>query len=90
MHEMDVHAYLSQPGHDNIARLQCVLEDDARFYIVQEYCDGGELFDLIRAQGRMPEAVAREYARHMVHGASPPPPVACGDFASKCACVPPT
>ena len=41
---------MSQLDHPHIARLQEVYEDDDNIYLVQEVCEGGELFDLLEEQ----------------------------------------
>ena len=66
-----MHAHLSAPGHPNVVRLLCVLEDDEFVYVVQEHCDAGDLFSLVAARGgRVPEEEARAYMWGVVNGAS--------------------
>mmetsp|Transcript_32536 Transcript_32536/g.56254 ORF Transcript_32536/g.56254 Transcript_32536/m.56254 type:complete len:621 (+) Transcript_32536:773-2635(+) len=44
--------------HPNILRCHELFEDRSRFYIVMEYCQGGELFDAIARRRTLTEAVA--------------------------------
>lgn len=44
--------------HPNIMRCYELFEDRARFYIVMEYCQGGELFDAIARRRTLTEAAA--------------------------------
>jgi calcium-dependent protein kinase len=38
---------LKDMDHPNILKLYEVFEDNARYYVVTEFCQGGELFDEI-------------------------------------------
>ena len=38
---------LNDCRHPNIMRIFQLLEDDEFFYIASEFCDGGELFDML-------------------------------------------
>jgi len=44
---MDELKTLNDCRHPNIMRVFQLLEDDEFFYIASEYCDGGELFDML-------------------------------------------
>jgi serine/threonine protein kinase len=48
-----------------------VLETSNNYYIIQEFCNGGELRTLLRKEGRQPEKEAREMLRHMLSGFYP-------------------
>lgn len=45
--ELSTLQYLSQPGHPNLVRLVETLNDDTNLIPVLEYCDGGELYDVV-------------------------------------------
>lgn len=53
-------------SHQNICRLYQAVETDKKFYIVMEYCSGGELFDYIIKKDRLPEPEARHFFRQIV------------------------
>lgn len=53
--------------HKNIVRLEEVLTSDTKLYIVMELITGGELFRRIE-NGRVPEALARQYFQQLVDG----------------------
>ena len=38
---------LNECRHPNIMRIFQLLEDDEFYYIASEFCDGGELFDML-------------------------------------------
>jgi len=46
---------LKELDHPNIVKMFEFFEDDKRYYIVQEICKGGELFDEILARGKFTE-----------------------------------
>lgn len=47
----DEMAILRQLDHPNILKLYEVFEDNRKFFLVTEYCKGGELFDEITSEG---------------------------------------
>ena len=49
---------LKDLDHPNILKLYEVYEDQKRYYIVTDICDGGELFDEIQRQGQFTEEMA--------------------------------
>eukprot|EP00347_Sterkiella_histriomuscorum_P023969 403332760 len=51
---------LKQMDHPNILKLYEVYQDDARFYVVTELCEGGELFDEIIKRNHFSEKDAAE------------------------------
>uniref|UniRef100_A0A1I7UB69 non-specific serine/threonine protein kinase n=1 Tax=Caenorhabditis tropicalis TaxID=1561998 RepID=A0A1I7UB69_9PELO len=61
--EMDALRNLS---HQNICRLYHYIETDDKFYIVMEYCSGGEMFDYIVRKERLEESEARHFFRQLV------------------------
>ena len=46
---------LKELDHPNIVKMFEFFEDDKRYYIVQEICKGGELFEEILARGKFTE-----------------------------------
>ena len=46
--ELKVLTYLSTPGHPNIVRLIGVYVDNEKVYIVMEYLDGNELYEVVK------------------------------------------
>ncbi|CAP22994.2 Protein CBR-PIG-1 [Caenorhabditis briggsae] len=61
--EMDALRNLS---HQNICRLYHYIETEDRFFIVMEYCSGGEMFDYIVRKERLEESEARHFFRQLV------------------------
>ncbi|XP_031373791.1 calcium-dependent protein kinase 10-like isoform X2 [Punica granatum] len=51
------------PEHPNIVRLKATYEDNENVHIVEELCEGGELFDRIVARGHYSERAAASVAR---------------------------
>jgi serine/threonine protein kinase len=54
--------------HPNILRLYHSFEDYKAVYLVMELCQGGELYQLIKREGRVLEKSARQYTEHVVNG----------------------
>ena len=46
---------LSKLSHPNIMQIYEVFQDKSSFYIVSEYCKGGELFDILSKKGSLSE-----------------------------------
>jgi len=63
--EANVMRVLAEPGHPNVIRLHQVLEDVENLYIVMEFANGGDLFDILRA-GVLTEDWARHLFRQLV------------------------
>jgi serine/threonine protein kinase len=59
---------LGQLGHPNVIGLEGSFHDDRFFYLVNEFCDGGDLQAYIEREGAMDEDIARFYAAEMVLG----------------------
>ena len=58
-------AILGALDHPNIIKIHEYFQDDLNYYIITEYCAGGELFDRILAHGSITEATAAEYMRQI-------------------------
>ena len=54
---------LETVDHPNIVKLYEVFEDDKSYYLVQEFCTGGELFDFILAKSRFSEGTAAHFMK---------------------------
>lgn len=54
---------LTKLKHPNIVRLHEYFQDHDHFYLVTEYCEGGELFDQIINYGVFTEKLAAEIIR---------------------------
>lgn len=52
--------------HPNILKLYEFYQDEKNYYIITEYCSGGELFDRVIANGFLSEAVAAEYMKQIL------------------------
>ena len=58
---------LSDIQHENIIKLYEHIETDEHFYLILEYCSGGDLYDLM-AQHRIPEFRAKIYVGQLAEG----------------------
>jgi len=57
-------------SHHNVCRLYQVFETKYKYFLVIEYCSGGELFDYIVQKERLPENEARVFFRQIVAAVS--------------------
>lgn len=57
-------------NHPNVLRLYDVWETDKQLYLILEYVEGGELFDLLVESGPLPEATAVNFFKQIILGAS--------------------
>ncbi|VBB25308.1 unnamed protein product [Acanthocheilonema viteae] len=53
-------------SHQNICRLYQCIDTPLKFFIVMEYCSGGEMFDYIVKKERLEESEARHFFRQLV------------------------
>ncbi|VDM73130.1 unnamed protein product [Strongylus vulgaris] len=53
-------------SHQNICRLYQFIETEDKFFIIMEYCSGGEMFDYIVRKERLEESEARHFFRQLV------------------------
>jgi serine/threonine protein kinase len=60
--EVEVHEALSREGNANVVRLLGKHADADRIYLVLEYCANGDLYQMLRRNGPLPE----DHARHLV------------------------
>lgn len=63
--EAEVMRVLAEPGHANVIRLHQILQDADYLYIVMEFANGGDLFDILRA-GVLTEDWTRHLFRQLV------------------------
>uniref|UniRef100_A0A914I648 non-specific serine/threonine protein kinase n=1 Tax=Globodera rostochiensis TaxID=31243 RepID=A0A914I648_GLORO len=57
---------LKQLAHQHICRMFQYVETEDKFYVVMEYCNGGEMFDYIVKKERLTEPEARHFFRQLV------------------------
>ncbi|XP_074647724.1 maternal embryonic leucine zipper kinase-like [Tubulanus polymorphus] len=57
---------MKQLCHQHICKLYQVIETETKYYMVLEYCPGGELFDYIVSKDRLHEDEARVFFRQIV------------------------
>lgn len=62
--EVDIMRHM--PQHPNIVSLRDTFEDDRSVYLVMELCEGGELFDRIKAREHYSERAAAALIRTIV------------------------
>lgn len=62
-HELEA---LKLLAHQNICRMFQFVETEEKFFIVMEYCNGGEMFDYIVRKERLGESEARHFFRQLV------------------------
>lgn len=62
--ELDI---LKRLDHPNIIKLKGFYEDKDFYYLVMEFVSGGDLMDLVAAQGAMTEDVSREIIRQTLN-----------------------
>ncbi|KJH49489.1 kinase domain protein [Dictyocaulus viviparus] len=53
-------------SHQNICRLYQFIDTEDKFFIIMEYCSGGEMFDYIVRKERLEESEARHFFRQLV------------------------
>ncbi|OHT16963.1 CAMK family protein kinase [Tritrichomonas foetus] len=63
MQEVEVMRRLNHPG---IVQLVDFIEDETAYYMVLEYCGGGELFDFIISRKRVEEPLAKKFFKQIV------------------------
>ena len=59
-------AVLKSLDHPNILKLYEFYQDSRNYYLITEYCSGGELFDRIISQGYFSEATAAAYMKQIL------------------------
>lgn len=59
-------ATVQRLDHPGVIKLIEVIEDETAFYVVLEYCGGGELFDFIISRQRVEEPLAKRFFKQIV------------------------
>ena len=59
---------LRKLNHPNILKCHEKLEDPNHFYLILDYCDGGDLEALVKSSGGLEEARALRYFAHILSG----------------------
>jgi len=52
--------------HPNIIKIFEIFEDDTEYYIVMEYCQGGELYEKIKQHKTFPERECADILRQLI------------------------
>ena len=55
-------------NHPNIANVFDIIEDEDKYYILMEYCENGELFDLILGKHKLSEEEAAYFYYQIING----------------------
>eukprot|EP00475_Leptophrys_vorax_P013591 TRINITY_DN19973_c0_g1_i1.p1 TRINITY_DN19973_c0_g1~~TRINITY_DN19973_c0_g1_i1.p1 ORF type:complete len:325 (-),score=52.45 TRINITY_DN19973_c0_g1_i1:37-1011(-) len=66
--EYRVMKLLQDSPHDNIVKMHDAFIDEKRFYMVLEYCSGGELYDQVEKLGCLSEVQTKEYFVQIARG----------------------
>lgn len=67
--ELEINA-LKTLFHPNICKLYQVIQTESHWYVVMEYCSGGELFDHIVEKSRLGEMESRMFFRQIISAVS--------------------
>ena len=70
---------LAAPGHPNVIRLDQVLQDPEYLYIVMEFANGGDLFDILRCLHIPDPNLLRRATAEMAHSSLLSPQGWCAD-----------
>ena len=57
---------LSKLNHPNIAKLKQFIQDDNYFYLILEYCSGGDLYHLIK-RNKLSEDISKNYMNQLAN-----------------------
>ena len=57
---------LKDLDHPNIVKLYELFQDDENYYLITEYCSGGELFDRIKSMSNFSEKIAADYLKQIL------------------------
>eukprot|EP01029_Cantina_marsupialis_P022767 TRINITY_DN557_c0_g2_i1.p1 TRINITY_DN557_c0_g2~~TRINITY_DN557_c0_g2_i1.p1 ORF type:complete len:473 (-),score=55.68 TRINITY_DN557_c0_g2_i1:149-1567(-) len=59
---------MKESSHPNILKMLDLLVTQNHFYLIVEYCAGGDLHDLIKKKSRLDEEVAQHFLRQLASG----------------------
>ena len=65
-------------NHDHVLKLYNHYEDDDNFYLILQYCAKGQIYSMLKKEGRFSEKMAAQYLReciaavHYLHSLDPP------------------
>ena len=59
---------LSKMDHENVIKVYQIFEDNNNYFIIMEYCEGGELFNYIVKKGRLSEQEASFFFYQIING----------------------
>ena len=65
-HILKVNEILKSLDHPGIIKFIDFLEDETAYYVITEYCEGGELFDFIISRNRVEEPLAKRLFKQIV------------------------
>ena len=57
---------LRKLDHPNILKVYDLFQDENYFYLITEYCSGGELFDKIKKSSNISEKIAADYIKQLL------------------------
>jgi serine/threonine protein kinase len=60
--------FLSNPGHRYVTRIIEACQNEEAMFVVIEYCNQGELFDVVQGRGQLGEDLARRFFLQIVLG----------------------
>ncbi|CEL97774.1 unnamed protein product [Vitrella brassicaformis CCMP3155] len=61
-------AVLKHLDHKNIVKFRDLKKSAGHFYLILEYCGGGDLYKFIKNHGKVPEKVARNFLQQLACG----------------------
>ena len=61
---------LSKFSHPNIIYTHQILHDEKNHYIIMEYCENGELFEIITKKGKLTEKTSSKFFYQLINGVS--------------------
>ena len=65
-------------NHENVVKLHNHYEDDDNFYLILQYCSKGQLYSILKKEGRLNEKIASQFLREVIsaccylHSLDPP------------------
>ena len=53
-------------NHENVVKLHNHYEDDDNFYLILQYCSKGQLYSILKKEGRLNEKIASQFLREVI------------------------